>query len=69
MTFSPLVRSSCTAVHHHLKVSWQPHTTFYLGKHLCHPHSSHHRGPPMEEQPTTTVSPTPAPKQSSRPKR
>ena len=58
MTFSLLVRSSCTAVHHHLKAPWQPHTTSYLGKHLCHLHLSHHRGPPMEEQLTATDSPT-----------
>ena len=70
MTFSLLLRSPCTETHHCLIALWEPHTTSYLGKHLCClPLISPQRTSPVEEQPTTAISPTLAPKQSPRPKR
>ena len=47
MTFSPLVRSSCTAVHHQLKRTLVALYHILLGANTSnHLHSSHHRGPP-----------------------
>ena len=42
-TSSLPVKSSCSTVHLSLKVLWLPHITSYLGKYLCHLHSSCHR--------------------------
>ena len=67
MTFSLLVRSSCTAVHHCLKAA-SYHILLGQTPPLP-PLILPQKTSPMEEQPTTAVSPTPVPKQSSRPKR
>ena len=58
MTFSLLVRSSCTAVHHHLKCTGSliPHPT-WANTSIASTHIAT-EDLPMEEQPTTASSPT-----------
>ena len=70
MTSSLPVKSSCTTVHQSLKVLWLLPTTSYWGKHLHCLHSFHHRRLLLwKNSQLQLLSPTPAPKQSARPKR